>query len=66
MELDPPPPQPILKAAAAIRIRPRLALIQIPRAVHFLLKSSKGKRRIGSRMDAVVVVVTVSVKTTVT
>jgi len=64
VELDPPPPQPILKAVAAIRISPRHAENQMPRAVSFLWTSTRGSRRMGSRMPAVAAPDTVSVKTT--
>jgi hypothetical protein len=60
-----PPPQPTASIDPASRITPRQAVNHAPRPARFLLISSKGNRRIGSRMPAVVVVVSASVKTTV-
>jgi hypothetical protein len=65
VELDPPPPQPIEKAVEAIRISPRQAQDQTPRAVSFLFNNTRGSRRMGSRIPAVAAPETVSVKTTV-
>lgn len=65
MELDPPPPQPILKAVAATRTRPRHAENQMPCAVSFLFNSTRGSRRMGSRTPAAAASDKVSVKTAV-
>jgi hypothetical protein len=62
----PPPPHPVLNAAAAISTRPRQVVTQAPRAVSLLLKKKSGSRRIGSRIPAVAAPGRVSVKTTVT
>jgi hypothetical protein len=60
-----PPPQPTAKSDPAKRITPRQAVNQASRPFIFLLIQNNGKSRIGSRMPAVVVVVSASVKTTV-
>jgi len=63
-ELD--PPQPIVKAEAPARIRPRQTADQIFRDASFLRRKNSGSRRKGKNISAVDVLVTVSAKTTVT
>ena len=63
--LLPPLPQPILRAAVAIRTSPRQAVSKMPRAASFLLMNPRGSRRIGSRMNPEAAPETVSIKTTV-
>jgi len=66
VEPAPPPPHPILNTITDIRTSPRQLVIQMPCIDNFLLKSISGSRSTGSRIDAADVLVTVSVKTTVT
>jgi hypothetical protein len=63
-EDSPPPPQPIAKAAPAIRMSPRQAVNQTPRAIIFLLTNARGSKIIGRNIPADAPD-TVSVKTTV-
>jgi hypothetical protein len=56
----------MLKAVVASNINPRQAADQMLREASFLRKKNSGNRRMGSRMPAVAVLVTVSAKTTVT